>query len=70
MPLKSREWEGYVSLYTHDGTRTGLSSFCLSVGVIPGVASLGLAPRAVPTKHVLRLVGTPGPLPSMLREGL
>ena len=42
----------------------------LGVGAVPGVASLGLAPGAVPTEPVLGLVGASGPLPNMLREGL
>ena len=43
--------------------------YSLGVGVVPGVASLGLVlPGAVPAEPVLRLAGThPGPLPVMLR---
>ena len=42
----------------------------LDLGAVPGVASQGLAPRAVPTEPILGLVAAPGPLPFTLREGL
>ena len=42
----------------------------LGVGSVPRVASLGLAPGAVPTQPVLGLVRAPETLPITLRKGL